>query len=94
MARIVAQFGLLGMRWGPPAWLAAAEGAVIVTNDKAGTVTIELGRQKTELKCRINGQEVELKPQGKVNERLAGLISVTLPAGAEVTVAAMELAGK
>ena len=39
MARIVAQFGLLGMRWGPPAWLAAAEGAVIVTNDKARLIS-------------------------------------------------------
>ena len=32
--RALAQFALLGARWGPPAWLAAAEGAVILTNGK------------------------------------------------------------
>ena len=60
----------------------------------AGTMRIELSRQAGELKCLVAGKPRELKPLGKASPRMLGVIGATLPAGAELTIAALEFAGR
>lgn len=56
-----------------------------------GTVVFELARQNGQLKARVHGKDVELEASGKAVPRMPALLGITVPAGAQVTVAALEM---
>lgn len=57
----------------------------------SGTVVIELGRQAGQLKARVHGEEVEFTAQGKGAAKMPAILGISLPAGAQLTVASIEL---
>jgi hypothetical protein len=60
----------------------------------AGTFLVEFGRQAGEFKCNVAGKPREVKPLGKAAPKMAGVLGLTLPAGSQCTVAAIEFAAK
>lgn len=56
-----------------------------------GTVLVEFARSNGQLACKIAGETVELQTAGKPSPRLQGLLGLSLPAGAELTLAAIEI---
>lgn len=56
-----------------------------------GTVLIEFGRSNGQLACKIAGETIELQTAGKPSSRMPGLLGLSLPAGAELTLAAIEI---
>jgi hypothetical protein len=59
-----------------------------------GRVKVELLRKKGLYYCRVNDQDVELKPSEKSAEKLAGYLGVSLSTKAKLVIASFEFANK
>jgi len=89
----VCRLYLDGVKKGQTVGLVSVDGdddAMLVTLP-SGTAVVELGRQAGQLKARVHGEEVELTAHGKGTARMTALLGITIPAGAELTVASLEL---
>lgn len=60
----------------------------------AGGYLVEFGRQAGEFKCTVGGRPREVKQVGKAAIKMAGVIGVTLPAGSQCSIAAIEFASR
>jgi hypothetical protein len=60
----------------------------------AGTMLVEFGRQAGELKCLVAGKEREVKTLGKASPRMAGTLGISISAGSECTIAAIDFVGR
>ena len=60
----------------------------------AGTYLVEFGRQGGEFKCTIGGKPREVKPLGKAAPKMTGVFGLSIPAGAQCTIAAVEFTGR
>lgn len=56
-----------------------------------GSMMVEFGRQGGEFQCRLNQKEVTVEKFGEATPNMAGMIGVTLPAGASCVVSWFEL---
>ncbi len=73
---------------------ADSQDAGYVVELPAGTFLIEIGRQAGEFKCTVGGKSREVKPLGKATPKMPGVLGLTLTAGSECTVAAIEFAAR
>jgi len=60
----------------------------------AGSYLVEFGRQGGEVRCTVGGKLREVKPIGKAASKMTGVLGLTLPAGSQCSLAAMELTGR
>jgi hypothetical protein len=70
---------------------AAGNDAPVLVPLPEGTVKVELVRKQGTFYCRINEEDVELKPSEKSAAKLSGYVGVTLEPDKTLTVGAMEL---
>ncbi|MFN0021571.1 MAG: hypothetical protein ACKVP0_25240 [Pirellulaceae bacterium] len=73
---------------------ADAQDSGFVVELPAGSFLVEFGRQAGEFKCTIGGKPREVKPLGKAAPKMVGVFGVSLPAGTQCTIAAIEFAGR
>lgn len=73
---------------------ADAQEAGYVVELPAGTFLVEFGRQGGEFKCTLGGKPREVKPLGKDAPKMAGVFGLSLPAGCQCTIAALEFASR
>jgi hypothetical protein len=73
---------------------ADAQDAGYLVELPAGTFLVEFGRQAGEFKCTLCGKPREVKPMGKAAPKMVGVLGLSLPAGSQCTVAAIEFAAR
>ncbi|MGI8978283.1 MAG: hypothetical protein ACR2FY_03560 [Pirellulaceae bacterium] len=73
---------------------ADAQDAGFAVELPAGSFLVEFGRQGGEIKCAVGGKPREVKPLGKAAPKMAGVIGLSLPAGSQCTIAAIDFAGR
>jgi hypothetical protein len=71
---------------------AAGNDAPVLVPLPAGTVKVELARKQGVYYCKINDQDVEVKPAEKSAAKMTGFLGVTLVEGKILVVGAFELA--
>jgi hypothetical protein len=82
-----------GVKKGQTVGMFAASGDEdsLATELPGGTVVFELARQNGQLKSRVHGKEIELEASGKATSRTPSLLGITVPAGGQLTVSAIEI---
>ncbi|MCE9525767.1 MAG: hypothetical protein K8R36_06905, partial [Planctomycetales bacterium] len=60
----------------------------------AGTYIVEFGRLAGKFKCKVGDKMFEVQSLGKAAPRMTGVFGLSIPAGAQCTVAAVKFTGR